>query len=202
MQSKTKSKSLKWLLSVLCLLLCTQVSFAQNMIKANGKIMDSKDNTALPRATVLHVGGKESTVANDQGQFEINVPAGSSLRIMMSGYDPLTVKAAANMSIIMTSQLKKLDEVVVIGYGTQKRELLTGSVGVVKMDEAKRLTPTTAVGNLLTGQVAGVNVSNPAGSPGTQPKISVRVGTSFAYNKDAKKDNYAPQGALMSLMVK
>lgn len=196
MSSKTKSKSLKWLSGIFCLLLCTQVSFAQNMIKVNGKITDSKDNTALPRATVLRVGGKESVVANDQGQFEITVPAGSNLRIMMSGYDPVTVKAAANMLVSMNSQLKKLDEVVVIGYGTQKRELLTGSVGVVKMDEAKRLTPTTAVGNLLTGQVAGVNVSNPAGSPGTQPKISIRVGTSFAYNKDDNADRYTPQGAL------
>src|SRR5690606_12528775 len=72
-----------------------------------------------------------------------------------------------------------MEELVVVGYGTQKRELLTGSVVSMKMDEPRRNTPTTSLGNLLAGQMTGVRVTTPNGIPGSQPSISVRVGTSF-----------------------
>src|SRR5205085_6716089 len=111
--------------------------------------------------------------------FEITVPQGSVLQVTVTGYEPFKIKAGTGLSISMTALSTSMEDVVVIGYGTQKKELLSGSVVSMKMDEAKRLTPTTSVGNLLAGQLTGVRVSTPNGIPGTQPGIAIRSATSF-----------------------
>ena len=176
---RERTSSVRWILGILCLVLFSQVSFAQNTIRATGKIVDPKDNTALAGATVSRVGGREVAVANNQGVFEITVPAGSTLRVTVTGYETFTIKAGADLNIPMTPVTSSLEDVVVVGYGTQKKELLSGSVVSMKMDEPRRLTPTTSLGNLLAGQLTGVRVSTPNGIPGTQPGIAIRTGTSF-----------------------
>ncbi len=176
---RKKTKLLRCFSGICCLLLVTQLSFAQNIIKVAGKIIDSKDNTVLGGATVSRVGGKETTVANDLGQFEITVPAGSNLRITLTGYEPVTVKAAANMNVSMTALTTTLDDVVVIGYTSQKKELLSGSVAQVKLKQSDIEVPTTSVGNLLAGRMAGVSVGTPNGMPGAQPGISIRTASSW-----------------------
>lgn len=196
---RSKTNSLPKLLGILCLLLVTQVSFAQNLIKVTGKITDSKDNTALGGATVSRVGGKETVVANNQGQFEITVPTGSSLRITVAGYEPVTVKAAASVTISLDPSSTNMDEVVIMGYGTQKKELLTASVGQLKLKDAQREMPTTSLGNVLAGQMAGVRTSTPSGRPGRQPGIAIRNASSFnaqpvLYIIDGKISNDAVTG--------
>jgi TonB-dependent SusC/RagA subfamily outer membrane receptor len=196
---RSKTNSLRWLLGMFCLLLISQVSFAQNTIKVTGKITDSKDNTALGGATVSRVGGSENAVANNQGQFEITVPTGSTLKITVAGYESVTVKAAANLTIQLDPSSANMDEVVVIGYGTQKKELLTASVGQLKLKDAQREMPTTSLGNVLAGQMAGVRTSTASGRPGRQPGIAIRNASSFngqpvLYIIDGKISNDAITG--------
>ncbi|MFC0772952.1 SusC/RagA family TonB-linked outer membrane protein [Terrimonas alba] len=180
---RKKTKSLQCLLGIFCLLLVTQVSFAQNTIKATGKIIDSKDNSVLGGATVSRVGGKESTVANDQGQFEITVPAGSTLKITVTGYEPVTVKAAANISLSMTTLSTTLEDVVVVGYGTQKRAKMTSAVSSINAKDIE-LIPTSNLSNVLAGRLSGTFISSQTGTPGVSSNIKVRSRSSFSGTYD------------------
>ncbi|NLR56855.1 SusC/RagA family TonB-linked outer membrane protein [Chitinophaga polysaccharea] len=176
---KRKIEGLRWLLGTLCLLLTAQVLVAQSQIRVTGKVIDSKDKSPLRGATIAFQDGKKVVVANQEGAFEMTVPDGSYLKVTMIGYDPNVVKATTNMIISMTASAETLGDVVVMGYGTQKKELLTASVGIIKFDEVKRNIPTQQLGNLLAGQVAGVSVSTPRGIPGSDPGISVRQKSSW-----------------------
>lgn len=167
-------------LGMIWLLMLPYCVFAQERL--SGTIVDSKDNKPLPGATISPQGGLKKSITNKDGKFEIYADKGSTLTISMIGYQNQTVKAASGMVIELVASSENLDEVVVLGYGTQKKELLTGSVVTLKMDDTRRNTATTSLGNLLTGQMAGVNVSTPDGVPGNQPGINIRVGTSFKKN--------------------
>nr|WP_294869936.1 SusC/RagA family TonB-linked outer membrane protein [uncultured Pedobacter sp.] len=164
-------------LGIIWLLLQSHSAFAQGKIL--GTVIDAKDKGPLVGATIMLEGGSRASKADENGKFEINVAAGSKLKISMTGYATQIVNAASGMTVELTSSVVDLEDIVVVGYGTQKRELLTGSVGSLKMTEARRNTPTASLGNLLAGQIAGVRVGNPAGVPGTQPSISIRTGSSF-----------------------
>lgn len=165
-------------LGIVFMLLLSQSVFAQ--VKITGTVVDSEGKVPLAGATITSTGTPKSSVnADNFGKFTITVPNGTMLRITMTGYGPITVAAKPGMTVEMTSTTINMDEAVVVGYGTQKRELLTASIVTMKMDEARRNTPTTSLGTLLAGQMAGVRVSTPSGIPGTQPGIAIRVGTSF-----------------------
>lgn len=79
----------------------------------------------------------------------------------------------------MADDSELLDEVVVVGYMTQKKGLVTGAVSSMKMDEKLNTLPTTSAGNILVGKLAGVSVSTPNGLPGAAPSISIRTGSSW-----------------------
>ena len=148
-------------------------------IKIHGTVTDSKDQLPLPGVTIQLVGGAQRAMTNEKGEFTINVPEKSQLKITMLGYKPLIVAASANMKISLDVDVKSLDDVVILGYGTQKKDLVTGSVSTLKMDDARRNSPTTTLGNLLAGQMPGVRVNTPAGRAGTAPTIKIREKSSF-----------------------
>ncbi|HEY9259037.1 SusC/RagA family TonB-linked outer membrane protein, partial [Chitinophaga sp.] len=176
---KNNTTVFRWLAGIFGLLLITQVSFAQSQIRITGKVIDAKDKAALAGATISLVDGKKNVPADKDGAFEIMAPEGSQLRVTIVGYLPVTVKAQPNLIIAMTASSETLNDVVVVGYGTQKKELLTASIGTVKFDDVKRNIPTQQLGNLLAGQIAGVSVATPRGIPGSDPGISVRQKSSW-----------------------
>ncbi|MGY0036407.1 TonB-dependent receptor plug domain-containing protein [Pedobacter sp. NJ-S-72] len=151
--------------------------------KLSGTIIDGKDKKPLPGVTIAVQGGRKS-LSNAEGKFESYVNNGSILTISMIGYQSQNVKASAGMVVELVATAVDLNDVVILGYGTQKKDLVTGSVVTVKLDDTRRNSPTTSLGNLLAGQMAGVNVGTPDGVPGTAPGIHVRVGTSFKKNDD------------------
>lgn len=176
----TQLKLLLVSLSISCLMLVSVSTQAQEVIAVKGKVQDSKDSMPLPGVTVKPEKGGGGTTTNEDGNFTISVPRGSKLVFSLVGYTAKTINVSGtNLNIQLDNAQNDLEDVVVLGYGTQKKELLSGSVVTLKMDDTRRNTPTTSLGNLLAGQMAGVNVSTPNGIPGTQPGISVRVGTSF-----------------------
>lgn len=178
MSQLTRSLFRAW--GVISFLLLSIVSLAQGNLKVTGRVIAAGDGAPLYGASIALDGGQTAVIAGTNGVFEIEIPKRSRLVVSMVGFESRTVTPGNGLlTIELTPRQGSMDEVVVVGYGSQKRELITSSVVTLKMDEARRNTPTTALGNLLAGQMAGVKVSTPAGPPGTQPGVNIRVNTSF-----------------------
>jgi TonB-linked SusC/RagA family outer membrane protein len=158
--------------------------------KLSGTIVDSKDKAPLPGVTISTQDGVAKSITNGDGKFEISTKKGTLLTTSMVGYQNQTLKASAGMVVVLVASAVNLDDVVILGYGTQKKELVSGSVSTMKMDDTRRNTPTTSLGNLLAGQMAGVDLGTPGGAPGAKPSITIRQMTTFGKNgkNDKKQD--------------
>ena len=145
-----------------------------------GEVLDESGDPIIG-ATVKVAGVPDGTMTNVDGKFSIQGNDASVVEISFIGLLPqkVTVGNKSDLKITLREDSKKLDEVVVIGYTTQRKGLLTGSVATMKMNDRLKTIPTTSTGNLLAGKLAGVNVSTPADIPGSDPGISIRTGSSW-----------------------
>lgn len=157
------------------------VSFAQNVI--TGHIKDIRTGESLIGATVLVKSDKGKGVVTDyDGNFslETKVKAPLKLRVEYVGYRPIDVDVydfEEPVDIALVDNFNRIDEVVVVGYGTQKRKSLTGSVTTVKNDEL--LKTSTSLDNVLGGAVAGLDATSSSGQPGSSINIRIRGGNSI-----------------------
>ncbi len=147
--------------------------FAQNLT-VNGVIVDKKTGETLIGATILQKGTNNGTVTNFDGKFTISVPNGAVLVVSYIGYLPqeLTVNGETVLKIQLIPNVKTLDEVVVVGYGTQKVKDMTAPISTVKgTDLLKQVTsdPMSA----MQGKMAGVQIVN-SGIPGQAPDVKIR----------------------------
>lgn len=125
--------------------------------------------------TVNVVGEDRSTSTDSEGRFTIQAPIGSQLRFTFLGYDSRQIEVAgATMNVQLQQQDQTLDEVVVVGYGSQKRSNITGSVSTVDTEKTFETRPITDVGRALQGAVSGLSVSTPSGDLGGDPTIRLR----------------------------
>lgn len=131
---------------------------------ASGVVTDTSGEPLIG-ATVMVTGTTTGTVTDLDGHFSLNVPKGSTLSISYVGYKSEEVKAAANLSVVLDVAGELIDEVVVIGYGTQKKTTLTGAVGGVKGDEILK-SPVANVQQSLTGRIPGLATTTVSGEPG------------------------------------
>jgi len=138
----------------------------------------------LSGVSVLVKGTARGTTTNETGQFSISVDVGETLEFTFVGYQPFSVKIAEDntLTIQLQSESSKLSEIVVVGYGTQKRTTVTGAVSSVPGKTLNEL-PVASVQQALQGRVAGVNVTN-NGSPGTDPIVRIRGISSISYASD------------------
>ena len=146
------------------------VAFAQTSV--TGKVTSSDDGEPVVGASVRIIGSKTGTVTDIDGNFSLNVPADAKLEISYIGMNPQTVKASSNMKIVLTSDNKSLDEVVVVAYGTTTKASFTGSAAVMKdkdMSAAK-----SSLVKSLEGKMAGVNLGASTGDPGSDQSILIR----------------------------
>ena len=146
------------------------VAFAQTSV--TGKVVASEDGEPVIGASIKVAGTNTGTVTDVDGNFSLNVPAGSRLEITYIGMNPQTVKASSNMKIALTSDNKTLDEVVVVAYGTTTKASFTGSAAVMKdkdMSAAK-----SSLIKSLEGKMAGVNLGASTGDPGSDQSILIR----------------------------
>ena len=133
-----------------------------------GKVIDSKGNP-LVRASVVEKGTSNGVVTNDQGEFVINVTDNQAVLIISSiGYQEIEILVSDNLNptIILTSYEENLDEVVVVGYGTQRKETLVGSVASVTNKEITT-TKNEDLRNMISGKMPGVRVVQGSAEPGT-----------------------------------
>ena len=155
-------------------------AFAQ--ITVNGHVKDATGEDIIG-ATVRIVGQQGGTVTDFNGNFQLKAKAGAELQISSIGYQTATVKAAAQVEVILQDDAKVLDQVVVIGYGVAKKNDLTGSVTAIKPDDKNHGLQTSAQ-DMLQGKVAGVNIVNDGGSPGGGATIRIRGGSSLNASND------------------
>ncbi|MDE6338657.1 MAG: SusC/RagA family TonB-linked outer membrane protein, partial [Muribaculaceae bacterium] len=143
-------------------------------------IVTDDSNEPLIGVRVLVKGSKLVTVTDIDGGYNIVAPSDGTLEFSYVGFNTKEEKIAGRreINVTMTEDTKELDQVVVIGYGTQKKSDLTGSVSVVDMDKARKL-PATDIASMLQGQVAGVSVAT-SSQPGAMASIRVRGVGSFS----------------------
>ena len=166
---------------LLAMLLCAfwLTGFAQNAVKGT-----VKDKTGEPLIGVsVTYGSGQGTVTDIDGNFSVNVPAGSTIKFSYVGYKPQSLKASGNMSITLEEDNTTLEDVVVVGYGTMKRRDLTGAVASVTGDKLAA-NPVANVAQALQGQLPGVNVISQDGRPGGSISIRVRGGGSITQSND------------------
>ena len=157
---------------------CLQHTFAQTII-VSGKVKNSITNEPLDKATVSVKGTTNATTTDQNGNFTFSAEKGATLVITSTGFIPSNYKVtkAGNISIVLQSDDKKLDEVVVIGYGVQKITKISGAISTIKnadIEKVNAVRPEEAI----QGRAAGVNVIQ-GGSPGATPTVLIRGIPSF-----------------------
>ncbi len=147
---------------------------AQQTIKVTGTIVDQVTGETIIGANVIVKGTSIGTSTDYDGNFTLDVPAGATLVITYIGYLPIEVAATTTkMNIRIKEDTKALDEVVVVGYSTQKRESLTGALQTLANEKLTDVT-TANVENMLSGKAPGVYVAPGQGKPGDKGTIVIR----------------------------
>ncbi len=147
-------------------------ALAQSLI--SGTVKDVAGEPIIGASVVVQ-GSKMGVVTDLDGRFEIKTADDATLTVSFIGYTTQTVKVngRSNLTVILKEDAQVLNDVVVIGYGVQKKSDLTGSVASVNSDDIKNLSATNAAA-ALQGKAAGVQILNTSGAPGTESKIRVR----------------------------
>ena len=153
-------------------LLMSASAFAQKNI-FKGVVLDDQGEPVIG-ATIQVKGNKGTgTITDLDGNFSIETDASQPLVITYVGYQNVEVKPSANMRITLKQDDKTLDEVVVVGYGTQKKSVVTASIAKIGADELGKTQP-VRVDAALKGLVSGVQVTTAGGQPGAASKIRIR----------------------------
>lgn len=158
--------------------------YSQSSIHVKGKIVNETDQP-VSGASISLVGGSVGTSSNDTGEFEISVPTGSTLIVSSVGFVTQNVKVNGNqfLNVTLKATAKGLEEVVVVGYGTQKRTDVTGSL--VSVDEkALKEVPVANLTQALTGRAAGIDVARSSTRPGQAGQIRIRGERSLTGSND------------------
>jgi TonB-dependent SusC/RagA subfamily outer membrane receptor len=149
-------------------------SFAQNIVK--GRVTDSRNGLALGGVTVRVKEGSKAVQTKDDGTFEISLDSKQKILVFSYiGYAPeeVSVGSRTNSSVLLSTEDRKLQEGVVVAYGSQDRTKITGSVAKVDGKEFENI-PMTSVDQMLQGKVAGLQSVAPSGQPGGIQEIRIR----------------------------
>ncbi|MDP4261337.1 MAG: TonB-dependent receptor [Bacteroidota bacterium] len=166
----------------ICLLITTVVLMIAQSAMAQGPVTGQvKDKAGNPvkGATVTVKNKKVSTLTGDDGSFSITASAGDILQVSSIGYESMEIKVGSDLKVNLelTTRVTSLEDVVVVGYGTQKRKDLTGSLVSVNVNETKKFS-TSDISQLLEGRATGVEV-NSDGQPGAVPSVRIRGYSTF-----------------------
>ena len=183
MIEKLQIKNLVALIGLsLSLLLISMSGYAQNGT-VTGKVTDAENGQPLPGVTIKIKGTREATVSDISGNYSIKADSRSVLVFSFIGYtnQEITVGNNSTISASLSSENKTLSELVVVGYGTQKRKDLTGAISSVNAATIAKV-PVTTLDQALQGRAAGVQVTNNDASPGGNVTVLIRGTGSLAQN--------------------
>ncbi len=162
-------------LFLLLALVASMTAFAQKT-NYSGVVVDGQGEPIIG-ASVVQKGTSQGSVTDVDGRFNVSVDAGSTLVISYIGYQSQEVTARQNMRIVLAEdEAISLNDVVVVGYGVQKKSVVTAAIAKVSAQDLEGKTP-VRMDNALKGLAAGVQVTSASGQPGEAPRVRVR-GTS------------------------
>ena len=167
-----------WLTTLL--LLNVFISFAQKTV--NGVVVSASDNMPLIGVNIVEKGTTNGTVTDMDGKFSISVADNAQLLFSYIGYIEQTLPAEEGMKVLLKDDTQSLEEIVVVGYGAVKIKDLTGAVSSVRRKDMGDLAVSN-VEQMIQGRVAGVEVINNSGLPGSGTSIKIR-GVGTLYNSD------------------
>ena len=158
----------------LFLLICLPFSLAQaQTVKVNGRVTDDL-NEPMIGVSIFEKGTTNGVITDMDGNYSLSVKEGATIVYSYIGYLTQEKKAVAGvMNVILKEDTKTLDEVVVVGYGVQKKSSLTGAVSSVKSEDMEARTITRAE-QALQGKTAGVQVLSASAKPGASPQVRIR----------------------------
>ncbi|MEA1878199.1 MAG: TonB-dependent receptor [Bacteroidota bacterium] len=163
------------LMCLMGMLVCSSSLLAQTHT-ITGKVTEAETGLGIPGATLSEQGTSNGTLTNMDGDFSITLSSPNAvLLISFIGYEPQTVQVESRsiVNIALTTKVSELDEVVVVGYGTQKKKVVTGAISSVSSEEISS-TPVLRIEQAMQGRTAGVQVTNLSGQPGEAPTVRVR----------------------------
>lgn len=166
----------KQILSAVLLFIIAITAHAQN-ITVHGTVVSATDSEPLIGASVIpDISGSTGTATDFDGNFEITVPDGASLNISYVGFRTKTVKAEPTMKIVLEENSELLDEVVVVGYSTQRKVDVTGAITAVDVNEIAKQNENNPI-KALQGRVPGMNISADGGPSGSATVRIRGIGT-------------------------
>lgn len=171
------------ILSLVLFVCCVYSMHAQN-ISITGNVKSADDQIGLPGVNVIIKNSNAATVTDFDGNFKIDIPVGSIIEFSYLGFQTQSLKVTSNesLSVLLNQDVSSLNEVIVVGYGTQTKKEITGAVSVVNSETIEAVNP-TRIEQALQGQVAGVNITTSSGSPGGDSNIRIRGVSTNGDNK-------------------
>lgn len=148
------------------------MAVAQNSQKITGTVVDEFGDPVIG-ANIRVKGSNAGAITDPDGKFSVEAKSGATLEVSFIGFATQTVTAAPGMKVTLKEDAQSLDDVVVVGYGVQKKKLITGATIEVKGDAIQKLSTTQVLG-ALQSQTPGVNIQANSGQPGDGFKIAIR----------------------------
>lgn len=170
---------MKKLLSVLFLLSFTLASVYAQDIQVKGTVVSGSDGFPLPGVNVVVKGTTDGVITDLDGNFVISVPSDAVLSFTYIGFktQEVAVDGKTTLNVVLDEDTETLDEVVVVGYGVQKKSVVTASIAKVSAEDLVNKAP-VRMDNALKGLAAGVDVTSSSGQPGSSPRVRIRgIGT-------------------------
>ncbi|QZT36554.1 TonB-dependent receptor [Halosquirtibacter xylanolyticus] len=179
MRKQLLTKKIATLLLLSVYMMISSSSIAQEKIVITGTVSDASGET-IPGASVRVKESDAGTITNFDGVYQLKATEGNTLVFSYVGYasKEVIIKGKTKIDVILSSDIKGLDEVVIVGYGTQKKANLTGAVETISSETIVD-RPAPSLSHALQGSVAGLNVTVENGQPGSAPKINIRGTTSI-----------------------
>lgn len=173
------------LIAVLLIALCMNTAWAQTQA-VHGKVTSSEDGTTIPGVSIVVKGTTIGATTDANGEYTLNVPGdNATLVFSFIGYrsSEVSVSGQSTIDVILQVDIQQLSEVVIVGYGEQKRSDVTGAVASVPKDRLQTL-PVTNIMYALQGSTPGLNISQGASVPGKAATVSIRGTNSINANTD------------------
>lgn len=158
------------LLMMLFVLMMVMSSWAQGI---SGIVIDDHGDTVIGASIVEKDNPKNGTISDIDGQFTLNVKEGTTVVISYIGYLTQEVKAVSNLKVTLYQDAQTLQDVVVVGYGVQKKSVVTAAISKVSGDDLN-LTKPSRIEDALKGKVSGVQITQSSGQPNSDSKVRIR----------------------------
>ncbi|EKJ90471.1 TonB-dependent receptor P26 [Bacteroides finegoldii] len=150
--------------------------YSQSQKQITGSVQDIQGNPLIG-VSILETGTSNGTITDMNGTYSLNVSStGATLKFSYIGYEEQLIKIQGRniINVKMNEEASNLDEVVVVGYGVQRKSDLTGAISSINADEALKKMPTAQVADLLQGRIAGLSIVNSSGAAGATATLRVR----------------------------